>query len=132
MSVYEMEIQVRFTDQDPMGHVNNAVYADYLQQARTDYFDDVLDEPLEAIDTVIVKLEIEYLEPISLDNTVRVTIDVPRLGESSIPMTYEILADGEVAATAETVQVCWDRAAGSSAPMPERWRERMTAYHELD
>lgn len=131
MSRYEMPIQVRFTDQDPMGHVNNAVYADYLQQARTDYFADVLDEPLEAIDTVIVHLEIDYIEPLTLGQEVVVTIDIPDLGESSIPMEYEIRADGEVAATAETVQVCWDREAGSSAPVPEEWRTRITAYHDL-
>ena len=31
---FEHEIEVRFRDCDPMGHVNNAVYLSYLESAR--------------------------------------------------------------------------------------------------
>jgi len=42
VNTYTTEIDVRFRDIDAMGHVNNAVYATYIEQARTEYFRDVL------------------------------------------------------------------------------------------
>ena len=39
---FETTIGVRYRDIDAMGHVNNAVYATYLEQARVRYVDHVL------------------------------------------------------------------------------------------
>jgi len=46
VNTYTTDIDVRFRDIDAMGHVNNAVYATYIEQARTEYFRDVLDADL--------------------------------------------------------------------------------------
>ena len=119
----ETDIQVRFRDVDSMHHVNNAVYATYLEQARAAFYDEVVGEPLTDVDTVLVTLTIDYRAPIELGDRVTVTVEVPELGESAIPMEYEItLEDGTVAATAESVQVAFDREVGTSRPIPEAWR----------
>jgi len=39
---YSLGIDVRYRDLDPVGHVNNAVYATYLEHTRTNYYADVL------------------------------------------------------------------------------------------
>lgn len=132
VSEFETEIQVRFRDLDPMGHVNNAVYATYLEQARVRYYADVLGADLEDVDTVIAHLEVDFERPIELEESVEVRVDVPEIGRSSLPMTYVVEADGEVAATGETVQVTWDRETGSAEPIPEPWRERIADFHGLD
>lgn len=120
---FETELQVRFRDIDAMDHVNNAIYATYLEQARADYFEAVIGETLTDVDTVLVTLHIEYRAPIELGDEVTVTVTVPELGESAIPMEYEILLDdGTLAATAETVQVAYDRERGTSKPIPDAWR----------
>lgn len=109
-----------------MDHVNNAVYATYLEQARAEFFRAMLDVSLTAVDTVLATLRIEYHGPIELGDTVTVALSIPELGDSSIPMEYEIRRDsGEVAATAETVQVYYDREAETSKPLPEEWRARL-------
>lgn len=131
MSQFSSEVQVRFRDIDAMGHVNNAVYATYVEQARTEYFHRVLDTGLDAISTVLASLELSYERPILLEQSVTVTIDVPDLGRSSLPMEYEILADGERAATATSVQVFLDSETGEPSPIPERFRERITEFEEL-
>ncbi|WP_049980482.1 acyl-CoA thioesterase [Halolamina rubra] len=130
---YETTLDVRFRDIDAMGHVNNAVYATYAEQARADYFDDVLDQDLSAVSSVLARIEIDYHRPIELDDgPVTVAVSVPRLGESSLPMGYEIrTADGELAASIESVQVAYDRDAGESVPLPDAWRETISEYHEL-
>jgi acyl-CoA thioester hydrolase len=124
---YETAIQVRFRDVDAMGHVNNAVYATYLEQARVDYYADVLGVGLDDIDTVLVNLEIDYRQPIELDDEVTVAMGLREVGESSVTAVYEVRAGDRVAATAETVQVYVDPEAGESRPLPEAWREKMLA-----
>jgi acyl-CoA thioester hydrolase len=123
---YETELQVRFRDLDAMGHVNNAVYATYLEQARVDYYADVLGVGLDDIDTVLVNLEIDYRHEVVLDDeTVTIAMGVRSIGESSVVVEYEIRAGDRVAATAETTQVYVDPDEGGSRPLPEAWVEQM-------
>lgn len=132
MSTYTAEIEIRFRDIDAMGHVNNAVYATYLEQARTRYFRDVLETDLSSISTVLASLTIEFRRPIELaDESINVDIDVPELGDSSLPMTYELQTADEVVATAESTQVHFDSTAGEARPIPEPLRARIRSYHEL-
>ncbi len=129
---FTVELPVRFRDLDPMSHVNNAVYATYLEHARARYFRTVVGEPLPTADTVLVHLSIDYRSPVGLDDDqVTVALSIPRLGESSIPMEYEVRVDDTVAATAETVQVAYDRAAGESKPIPDGWRSAIESDMEL-
>lgn len=131
MSDFPTDVQVRFRDIDAMGHVNNAVYATYVEQARAEYFEQVLEDGLDAVSTVLASLELSYERPILLEQSVRVEIDVPELGRSSLPMTYEIFADGDRAATAKSVQVFLDPDTDSSYPIPDRFRERIAAFEGL-
>lgn len=118
------DLQVRFRDIDSMGHVNNAVYATYLEQARADYFAEVVGQRLHAVSTVLVNLSIDYRRPIEWGDGVAVALAVSDLGESSIPMTYEVRADGDLAATAESVQVRVDDD-GNATPIEDEWRDRI-------
>ena len=121
------EMQVRFRDIDAMGHVNNAVYATYLEQARTEYYRDVIGAKLSEVDTVLARLELDYASPIELGEEVTVATAIGELGRSSVPMDYEVRADGRVAATGHTIQVVFDRETGDSKPIPEEWREKIAA-----
>ncbi|MFB6302220.1 MAG: acyl-CoA thioesterase [Haloferacaceae archaeon] len=123
------DLRTRFRDIDSMGHVNNAVYATYLEQARADYFAAVIGRPLHAVDTVLVSLEVEFRAPIDLGETVSVGLTVPDLGESSIPMAYAVHGDEGPAAVAETVQVPVDDD-GNARPVPEDWRTRIRDRRE--
>lgn len=127
---YRTSVEVRFRDLDTMGHVNNALYATYLEEARTAYYRDVIGVSLPGVDTVLAHLSVDYRAPIELEDTVAILLDVPDVGETSIPMEYEVRADDEVAATAETVQVMWNRDAGGSRPVPDAWRERIERFHD--
>jgi acyl-CoA thioester hydrolase len=124
-------VDVRFRDIDAMGHVNNAVYATYLEEARTAYFDEVLDASLADVDTVLANVALEFRRPVELGDDVTVAVRVPELGRSSIPMEYEVRADGEVAATGEAVQVAVNRDSGESRQIPDEWREKIEAFERL-
>ncbi|WP_058364847.1 acyl-CoA thioesterase [Haloparvum sedimenti] len=131
MTAFTTEIGVRFRDIDAMGHVNNAVYATYTEQARTDYFREVTDRGLDGIPSVLATLSVDFRAPVTLEEgSVTVSLDVPELGRSSIPMSYEIRTEKGVAAEAETVQVIVDES-GDSMPIPDDLRSAIEAYHDL-
>lgn len=126
---FDVELPVRYRDLDTLGHVNNAVYGTYLEQARVRYFDRVLDVPFEGREMVLAHLDVDFRRPVRMDDgPVRVACGVTELGETSIKMAYRVDA-GEAAApaaTAESVQVAWD--GESSRSVPASWRERFREF----
>ena len=131
MGTYTADIDVRFRDIDAMGHVNNAVYATYIEQARTRYFSDVLDADLSRVSTVLASISIDFRRPVELvDGEVTVTVDVADLGRSSATMTHEIRVGDAVAAEAEATLVALDPETGEPTPIPDDHREAMAAYRD--
>lgn len=125
---YETEVSVRFQDLDVAGHVNNAVYVTYLEEARVDYLEEVLDVGLDDLSAVVANLEIDYRRPVQELGDVTVAVRTLEPGTSSVPMEYEIRVDGEVVVTAETVMVTVDYETGETYPVPDEWRERVAAF----
>lgn len=124
---FTVDIDVRYNDVDLLGHVNNAIYASYLEAARVEYLPEVLGT-VDSLESVLAHLEIDFERPITLEDDVEVAIWVTDIGTSTITFAYEVRASGEVAATAETVQVAYDAEAKESRPVPDEWRERIEAF----
>ncbi|MDR5674401.1 Acyl-CoA thioesterase FadM [Halalkaliarchaeum sp. AArc-CO] len=131
MTEFTTDVQVRFRDLDAYGHVNNAVYVTYLEQARVEYLRTVLGAGIGELDVVLASLSVDYRKPVTDADSVEVAIDVPELGRSSVPMEYEIRTGGSVVAVAESVLVTYDFESDSSKPIPEEWREEIAASHGL-
>ena len=132
MNTYTTEIDVRFRDIDAMGHVNNAVYATYIEQARTEYFRDVLDADISALATVLASLSVDFRRPVELtDGTVSVEIAISELGTSSVTMTHEIRTGDELVAEADATLVSLDPDSGEPAPIPEEHRSTIESYHGI-
>lgn len=128
---YTVDVQQRIRDRDGMGHVNNAVYLTYLELARERYVAEVTGESLLELGAALANLDIDFLAPIEGGDDVVVGVRVDELGTSSVVFAYEIRADVEPAATAETTLVAFDREAGEPKPLPESWRESITAFEGL-
>ena len=104
-------VQVRFTDQDTLGHVNNVATALYLEQARCDLVY-ALTKPLGLahLDVLVVKVAIEYLAELTYPGTVEVGSRVSRIGSKSFTTTHAIFqgAGAKAAVTGETTMVWFD------------------------
>ena len=124
---YSLGVDVRYRDLDPVGHVNNAVYATYLEHTRTNYYADVLGLATEELSFVLAHVEIDYESPVTAEDDVRVWIRVSRLGEKSMTTEFLIEASGETAATAESVQVVIDDD-GVPRQVPDEWRQEILEY----
>ncbi|TKX46850.1 acyl-CoA thioesterase [Halorubrum sp. SD690R] len=131
MATYTADIDVRFRDIDAMGHVNNAVYATYIEQARTRFFRDVLDLDISGASTVLASLSIDFRQPVELDDdAVAVSVEIADLGRSSATMTHEIRIGDAVAAEAEATLVAVDPETGEPTPIPEAHRKAMASYRD--
>lgn len=136
---FTTEVAVRYNDLDTYGHVNNATYGTYFEEARIDYLRDVVGRDSgdlltatgEGTGIVIANTEIDYERPVRLVDSVAVDVRVPRLGTKSFPFEYELRADGAVAATGETTVVTYDRESQSSRPIPDSWREAIARFEGL-
>jgi acyl-CoA thioester hydrolase len=121
-------IDVRFRDLDALGHVNNAVYATYLESARLRYLSTVgIGEPPRPT-MMVARLEIDYRKSILYGQRVEVGIRVAELGTKSFSLEYEIQANGELAATGKSVQVWFDFAANHSVRVPDAVRDKIKAF----
>lgn len=125
---FTIPVPVRFRDLDPLGHVNNAVHASYIEEARVAYFKSLLDVDLDTVGTVVASLSIDYRRPIELGDKLLVEITVPEIGTTSLTTEYELRVDAEIVATARVVQVLYDDERGEPTPIPDEWRSTVEAF----
>lgn len=128
---FSTTFEVRWRDLDALAHVNNAVYFTYLEQARFHYLREVglLDDSLESIRFILAEASCTYRSPLRMGERVTVWVRVSELRNSSFVFEYRVEGEaGRLAATARTVQVCYDYDAGRSVRIPDDWRRRIIAY----
>lgn len=123
--IHEKRIEIRWRDCDAYGHVNNAVYATYLEEARDEWVLRVLGETGDAWDYVLARIAIDFRRELTLaDDELVVGVRLTRIGTSSVTLqeTVRTLA-GELAAESEAVLVARDRETGRSRPLVDRERD---------
>jgi acyl-CoA thioester hydrolase len=130
---HKTTIDVRFRDVDMMGHVNNAVYFTYLEQARLDYFRALLAARPELAGhpgQIVASAKIDYRAPVKLDDRLDVWIRVAETGRTSFRFLYEVRSakTDALAAAGETVQVVYDYAKEAPAPLDEVARAALEAW----
>ncbi|MDL2343145.1 thioesterase family protein [Deinococcus sp. MIMF12] len=116
-------IQMRYGDIDAMGHLNNAVYVQYLETSRVLLMRD-LGVPDREDRSVIARLELDYRQEVRWGQEVTVESLVERVGASSWTVVSRLLADGQPCAYARTVQVRVGDGLRPE-PLPEALRERL-------
>ena len=125
---------VRWDDLDAMGHVNNAKYLTYAQEARflwaTEEFSGAMRET-SLIEMVVARAEIDFVEPIYEGGRfVDVEITIGKIGNSSFNMLFTIGDQGKVFAKVMTVQVAISTETMKSRPLTDKEREFLTKYLE--
>ncbi len=135
---HKTKLTVRFSDLDAMGHVNNATYLSYLEEARIAYFHDVINFPKDslAFGAVVANVNISYLAPIELGDEVFVYSRVSKISRKSfeIENVFERLRKGisVLAAKAVTVLVAFDFNTKTTAPLPENLKLKICEFENLN
>jgi acyl-CoA thioester hydrolase len=106
--VHEKEIEIRWRDLDPYGHVNHAVFLTYLEEVRDEWLGAAVGE--DALGYVVARVEIDYRRELTQqDDLVVARIRLESLGTSSVRTTEELVSrDGDLAAEARAVLVACD------------------------
>jgi acyl-CoA thioester hydrolase len=126
---HEKRIEIRWRDLDAYRHVNNAVYATYLEEGRDEWMERTLGDAGDLWDFVLARVAIDFREELTQeDDEVVVSIALVRIGTASLTLREEIRKlDGTLSAEAEAVLVARDRGTGSSRPLTEHERDALAA-----
>lgn len=120
----------RFRDLDPMGHVNNAVYLTWMENARIEFlralgtFDEV---DATGMTMILARAEVDFRSPVTFDEQVEVGVRASRFGTKSFDLEYELRVGERLVAEAKTVLVAYDYATNSAKEIPTAWRQRLAA-----
>jgi acyl-CoA thioester hydrolase len=124
-------LEVRFRDCDPMGHVNNAVYLTYLEQARFAHWRALWKYRKPGSDprvpgVILARAEVDYRAQATEGDVLDVRLTVGRIGRTSFQYEYEVVdGTGRVILQARTVQVMYDYAAGRPVEIAPAIREML-------
>ena len=116
---------VRWGDLDAFGHVNNATYLVYAQEARYAWS--------KMLEMVVARAEVDFIAPIYTgDIYIDIEIWVHSIGNSSFGLTYEMKNGDELLARVKTVQVTVSMETKKSRPINDAEREFLTQYLETE
>lgn len=120
----------RFSDLDPLGHVNNVAYHDYLQEARMGLVGDVSAVVSADFAQIVVSQEIRHRKPLGhAVEPVRVEIGISTMARTSYTIEYRILDEqGDVAAEATTLMAVVDPESGRPIRIPAALMERLAPH----
>jgi len=126
---HEKRVEIRWRDVDALGHVNNAVYATYLEECRDEWSVRVLGDVADLWAFVLARVAIDFRqELLQEDDAAVVSATLVRVGGRSFTMREEIRKlDGTLAAEAESVIVARDRESGASRPFTDAERAALEA-----
>jgi acyl-CoA thioester hydrolase len=127
-------IEVRYGDLDPQGHVNNARFLTFFEQARVSYLIQLglfsKDQSFLDVGIIIADAHITFLAPVYFGQDVRVGVRVSRVGNKSMSMDYQVTdgANGQELATGSTALVAYDYRLHKTIPVPEEWRKKISQF----
>ncbi|HSL23477.1 MAG TPA: thioesterase family protein [Vicinamibacterales bacterium] len=126
--VFSHRLDVRFRDCDALGHVNNAVYFTYMEQARFKHWrtlwgfgEDRFPDP----GIILARAECDFRSPARVGEQLEVRLLLAGIGRTSFTYEYEIASaeDGRTIANARSVQVVYNYASSTPVPVPDLWRQ---------
>src|SRR5690606_13622349 len=122
--------QIRFSDIDGYLHVNNGVYFNYFEHARAVFLHEVCEWDVMETGGVVGRIEIDYLLPIHLEDSVNALVHCSRIGNSSFDLEHFLIGitkSGEhaVFAKCKCIMVTVDMKTMKKVSVPEIYRAKL-------
>lgn len=129
-------VQIRYTDYDMQGHINNSIYFNFFDTAKMDYFKKVRGNNMhwEDVTVVIANMNIDFYSPTRYFENVAVETQTTRLGDKSLTLVHRLVNtdDHQVKCVCSTVMVYLDPKTQQPAPIPQYWRQAIRDYEGRD
>ena len=124
-------MRARFRDTDAMGHVNNAIYFTYFEEARAAYFEEVTGlRSYNDVAIILAHTRCDFRSPLYTGEELDVGVRVDRIGGKSFDMSYRAVGRTENRLLAEgmSVQVAFDYVSRASVQVPDEFRSKVLAF----
>ena len=125
-------IQIRFNDIDIAAHVNNAVYQNYFDLAKTHFFNDtfglLIDWKIRGL--VLAHIEIDFYEPTYLDDNIIIESSYTKIGSKSFDMTQVVRIKGSkndegIKCVGRSIMVAYNYKEAYSFNLPKEWAKKI-------
>jgi len=131
-------IEIRYGDLDPQGHLNNAKYLTFFEQARVHYLIHLglfsEEQSFLQVGIILAEVRVTFLTPVHFSTQVRVGVRVSELGKKSMISEYTLQdsATGRELAGGSAVLVAYDYGEKQTVLIPRAWREKIIDFEHLD
>lgn len=128
---YQMPAQLRFSDIDKFGHINNSVYFSLFDMCKTRYFIDVLGQHVfDSLGIVVAHVNADFLAPIFYPDEIALQTKITHLGTKSFTLLQRAIntRTKEVKCECTTVMVFFDTVHNCSMKMPESFKRKIAEY----
>lgn len=127
---FNTTIRVRWGDCDAFGHVNNASYLSYFEEARIDYWKAVVpDVPFTGM--AIVHVSVDFRGQAYPGDVLTIHAAITELRRTSFWAQYEVRRGDTVMATGRSAQVFFDYKTQKSSPIPDAFRQRVAEFEGI-
>ena len=130
MITTKTKLQVRFNDIDLAGHVHNAMYFNYFEIGRIDFFHSVASNDWDWMKKgiLVARNEGDYLKSIKFNDNVFVETSCEHVGKKSITLVYKIFRENpdgvkELCTKGRSILVCLDFTTNESVEVFEEWKK---------
>jgi acyl-CoA thioester hydrolase len=134
---HSIRIIPRFRDMDAFGHINNACYLTYFEEARIKYMDELvhLDYRWSEKGIILANAEIDFIKPGHFKDVLDVHTRCIHLGTKSFTLEYKLIrtveGNEELLAKGTSVLVMYDYKNNTTIPVPEEWKKMILDYEKI-
>jgi acyl-CoA thioester hydrolase len=128
--MFERKIQVRFSECDGLGHVNNTMYFNYFEDARVDLFrifNPSLD--LKKWNLIVASTACDFLAQVEYAQTLTVCTWIPRVGKSSFEVHHAMQNEsGHWVARGKATMLAYDFVSQSAMALWDEIRDELEKH----
>lgn len=129
---HTLPVQLRFSDVDQFGHVNNSVYFSLYDLAKATYFNDVMGSEVDwhKAGIVVANIQANFLLPIFFEENIAIQTATTHLGNKSLTLVQRVIESGtkEVKCICQTVMVGYDVKAKLSQPILDEYKQAINMF----
>lgn len=127
------KIQIRLTDIDILGHVNNSIYLVYFEMARIHYFNNMVGPDWNWIEdgVVLVKNEVEYIQPLYLHDQPEIKLFLKHIGNKSFTLAYQLFVKDKLCTTGSSTLVGFNSKTQQTIEIPERMKAALSQLEQI-
>ena len=127
------KVQIRLTDIDILGHVNNSIYLVYFEMARIHYFNHMVGPNWDWREqgVVLVKNEVEYIQPLYLHDQPEIKLFLKHIGNKSFTLAYQLFVKDKLCTTGSSTLVGFNSKTQQTIEIPERMKAALSQLEQI-